>query len=257
MTKRGDNDYYQFIRNLRKLELASPEALRDERMYWWEIFHNIYKALENNRLMPDYERDQLLSASSQAHTAAGLAVRNEALRSNTCTWEDYARSGISTADFERSNALVPRERVWEAYELAYRLVINMRGTPLEYAKLIGDRAELARQIRNDFIFSDEVREYIAAIVEGSIPARQQNRHKSAKSGRRDRTIVWFILRARANGVSDDKSVEQAVNKFALGRRAIQKIFAEGKDREPPLLAMTQELLSKLQALARDMEAHRE
>jgi hypothetical protein len=60
------------------------------------------------------------------------------------------------------------------------------------------------------------------------------------------------LRARAVNVGDDPSIDQACDKFGLGKRYVQKIFKDGRNSEPALLERTDRLISALQSLVKDM-----
>jgi hypothetical protein len=122
--------------------------------------------------------------------------------------------------------------------MAYRLTVEMMSTALLYAQRVGDRKELAAHVRGGGSISPEMREYIAGLIEGEIPARANNRHASLSNAKRNRTISWFILRARAVNVGDDPSIDQACDKFGLGKRYVQKIF---KSRSTKLLSLMNRL----------------
>jgi hypothetical protein len=144
-----------------------------------------------------------------------------------------------------------RNTLLEIYELAYHLIIKMRGSVLLYAKQVGDRKELAAYVRAGGSISDEMRQYIATLIEGKAPPRAINRHAALGNAKRNRAIVWFILRARAANGGDDLSTEQACDRFGLGKRYVQEIFREGRDSELELIELTERLLNKLQRLPKD------
>ena len=109
------------------------------------------------------------------------------------------------------------DRLAQIYVRAADLILAMRGTPLLYARHVGDREGLVRQLRSGYWLSREAREYAADIIEGKV-RRQANRPKRQEDDLRNRTIVWFILEAREGGMGDDSSIEAAVDEFNLGRR---------------------------------------
>ena len=226
-----------------------PELLRDRDNRVTPVLDAIHNVIYKNQLMPEDERAQILALTYRL-CEAWERINDYVMRSS------LRRPHLSSPKRPKwpPSPPVKLERLHEIYELAYRITVQMLGTPLLYSQKIGDRKILAEHIRRGGHLSPEMGMYIAAIVDGVASARAPNRHKSAKNAKRNRTIIWFILRARANDVDDDPSIELAVEKFGLGRRSTQKIFAEGKDQEPALVSATQELLSKLGAVARDMES---
>jgi hypothetical protein len=171
-------------------------------------------------------------------------------------------SEIFERGIESKLAPIKFDRVLEIYKLVYGLATKMRGTPLLYAEKAGDRRVLAAFIRSEPFLSYEIRQYIADLVENPArtrqrnkPTRQPKRPPSAEVARRNRTLVWFILRARASGTGPDASIDAAVDRFnAGGRRNVQEIFRINKEHEPELLATTELAIKRIRELGRDLEA---
>ena len=150
-----------------------------------------------------------------------------------------------------------KDRMIAIYTQASSLLRAMRGSPLLYAQYVGDRKQLARDIRRNYEnLSAEEAHYIAAVIErGKMPSPPANRHKTLKNEKRNREIAWFILKARQRHVGDDRSIEMAVERFGLGRRYIQQIFAGHKDVEAAHLLSTVALLRQVEALGQEFGAN--
>jgi hypothetical protein len=219
-------------------DLHSPETYRQASI--WELMYLTNLAIKKNKLIPSEEHDLLLSLLS----AIDLSIA-----------EHRFSTIITERGYESKLPNIRRERALEIYKLAYGLATKMRGTPLLYAQRAGDRRELAEFIRSEQHLSGEMRQYIADLVEKKTPARERNKPPSAEIARRNRTLVWFILRARASGADPDASIDAAVERFdAGGRRNVQEIFRVNKEREPELLAATELAIERMRELGRDLEA---
>jgi hypothetical protein len=257
-----------------KADITPPEALHKVH-FPFDIHLRIFGVIKKNRLMPDEEQGRLLSLISRMHNFFALLpfaedMLNIVTRDRAAKLSKPYQAVVLELDREFLSRVTPQEQEYllnlvpklaptaevrkkflEIYELAYRLTLEM-GTALTWAQRAGDRTELAAHVRGGGHISPEMREYLAALIEGKALARAQNRHVSLRNAKRDRTITWFVLRARAAGVGDDLSIEQACERFRLGKRYIQQIFKAGRNSETSLLERTNHLLDKLQALVKDM-----
>ena len=255
------------LRTIRmEADLKPPATLRIDDIEPKVLFYDLEALIKGNPVMPDNERQQILAVMAQIRKAeeryeraelAYVAVRVsgslEAARNKHLWLRSLERTELEKLLTLKRPSSKMQEEYLEVYNLAYRLTIDMRGTPLLYAQRIGDRKQLARHVRHGGRISQEMRQYIADLIEGGSLPRAPNRHKSADNAMRNRAIVWFILRARASGVDPDASTLQAVDKFGIGKRYIQKIFSQEGAGEPELLAATDLLLAKLRAFAAELE----
>jgi len=145
-------------------------------------------------------------------------------------------------------------RLEPIYAQAADLIIAMRGTPLLYALQVGDWAGLIRKLRHGYA-SYEEQYYVAGILEGSDNTRAANRHRTQATDLRNRSITWFILDMREEGVGDDTSVDRAADRFELGKRYVQEIFKEYREREIPFRKETIDLLTRIRRLNSDMKVN--
>jgi hypothetical protein len=205
------------------------------------LTHRILWIFQENRTIPVNEQKRLLTLADK--------ICRHFISHKIKRWEE-----LTTMPFTLE--------VWSQLVMIYLrgadLVKTMRGAPLIYAQKVGDRRPLAAYIRHpNNELSPELRRYVADLIEKPKKkhSRAKNRHKTADSDRRNRAITWFILQARQNGVADDLSVENAVTEFGLGRRRIQEIFSEYKDREPSLLASTTALITQLEDVWTRLQAN--
>jgi hypothetical protein len=164
------------------------------------------QAILDNLLLPVEERRQLLKLIGEAK--------------HQCR---YIQSGP------------PRKCFIKVRDLAVQLLDATNGSIFHVAKG-GDWRLAAEWIRSGRPISKEMRAFLADVLEGK--RRAQNRPPVAETVERNRVIVWFILEERNRGIKPDQSINNAADKFGLGRRRVQQIFREHENGKFELIILT-------------------
>jgi hypothetical protein len=224
-------------------DLAEESETFNEEISYLGISSEIRSLLSRNLALPPKYR-KALNVASQALSCLVASIDRPQELVERGLVPPSVKSALPKSEIEN--------RLAQMYSRATDLTIAMRGTPLLYARHVGDWEELVRHLRRGYWLSREAREYAADLIEGKV-RRAANRPKRQEDDQRNREIVWFILEARDGDMGDGQSIEAAVEEFNLGRRRIQKIFREYKDAERAHFADTRNLLKDLVALRSDIK----
>jgi hypothetical protein len=226
------------------------------------FFHYVDRAIKRNVVVPHEEHGRMLKALASIDASYWKITRDEIDRMRDRAFasamdENFSVMARTNHGFNEFLAarLPSAGRAFEAYKMAYHLVVKMAGTPLLRAQREGDYGGLAELLRSKHHSSREARDYAAKLIEGSAPLRRVRKPPSADTARRHRTIVWWILRARRSGTKLDASYGAAAEEFNCSERWVRKIFSEHGKGEPELLDKANQLIEQLEYFAAFLREH--
>jgi len=106
--------------------------------------------------------------------------------------------------------------------------------------------ELARAIRSDEPIPEDLREYVAGRLEGSIPAPKQKRGRPKTTARMERVLAFWVLSEREAGLTKTEAIERIAEEFFMTPSAVaQAIRCRGAGGQAAFKKMIAELHEKM------------
>jgi hypothetical protein len=223
-----------------------------------DLLHEAHFAIWSNLCFPISEKDRMVKAIDQV---MGLHRDSNDVKRFTRKYDFYAvKKAQEQAEAKGRSPPPPSERIVKIHKYAADLLEAMEGDIIHAAKM-GDWSFVAQFLRERtqkhiglIGVSAEMGRFLVDVLDGKI-TRLNNSPPRMKTRMRDRELIWFVCVERENGVGPDKSIDNAADKFGLGRRRIQQIVSQERLRaEQSNIAQVRAIWDELVALHDELVA---